>query len=103
MPPSQPFPAMFVEKPRRAAHEISDVTRAFFPGAAAVMDDPHPGDIRGPGYPIEAHAPVEILEVQKKLRIEAAGRFDRFPANEHERAAHGGNRRDRLIDRHPVD
>src|SRR6202795_5402476 len=94
---------MFVEEARRAAHEVSDMARPFSGGAAAVMDDSHSGNICASGHAVEAYAPVEILEIKEEARIEAAGRFDRLAAHEHERAAHDRNGRDHLINRYAID
>src|SRR5712671_2080978 len=79
------------------------MARPFSRGAAAMMDDSHSGNVCAPGHAVQTHAPVEILEIKEKARIETAGRFDRLAAHEHERAAHGRNRRDRLIKRDAID
>src|ERR1700687_1302911 len=94
---------MLVEEACRAAYEISDMARPFCRCAAAMMDDFHSGNIRGSGHAVEAHAPVEVLEIKEEARTEAAGRFDRLAAHEHERAAHDRNGRDRLIDGDAID
>src|SRR6202163_2311945 len=94
---------MLVEEARGDAHEISDMARPFSRCGATVMDDFHSGNICTSSHAVEAYAPVEILEIKEEARVEAAGRFDRLAAHEHERAAHGRNRRDRLIERDAID
>ena len=74
---SEPLPAVQAIEAPAAAHEPADVPQALARGVPAVMADLDGRHVRGLGDAVEPHAPVEVLEVQEELGIEAAGAVDR--------------------------
>src|SRR5664279_4924950 len=85
-PGSEPSPSVAPIEAHRAGHEVIDVAQSLACRAAAVVSDLDAGHIGRPGDTIQPHAPVEVLEIEKKTRIEAARLVDRRPLHEHERA-----------------
>src|SRR5262249_45757782 len=67
------------------------MTHSLARGPAAVMDDAHRWYVRASRHAIQARAPVEVLEIQEKGRIESTRDVDRLAPDEHEAAADHGN------------
>src|SRR2546421_11248602 len=84
---------MLVEEADRTLSEFDNVPPTLARRAAAVMNDSHRRHIRALRDRVQAHAPVEVLEIEEITWIEAAGGVDRVPAHEHEAAAHHRHRR----------
>src|SRR6059058_5775237 len=89
-----PLPAVLVEEADRALREFDNVPPALARSADAVMNDPHRWHIRALRDAVQAHAPVEVLEIEEITRIEATGGVDRVPPHEHEATAHHRHRGD---------
>src|SRR5215831_16370870 len=81
-------PAVLVIEAHAASHEPANVLPTFACGAAAVMDDAKRGKPGGLSDLVQAHAPIEVFEVEEEFRIETAGRVDRLAADEHAAAGH---------------
>src|SRR5205823_12071710 len=79
-----PFPAVLAIEPSGALREPGDVPPAFLRGAAAVVHDYHRRHIGASGDAVQAHAPIEVLEIEEIARVESARRVDRFPPRQHE-------------------
>src|SRR5207248_2427987 len=83
-----PFPAMLAIEPSRALREPGNMPPSFLRRAAAVVHDSHRRHVSASGDLVQAHAPIEVLEIEEVSGIEAAGRVDGFPSRQHEAAAH---------------
>src|SRR5690349_11453875 len=80
----EPAPAMLAVEAPAAAHEPAHVREALGGRVATVMHDLHRGHVGRAGDLVEAHAPVEVLEIEEEARIEPARAVDGVAAHEHE-------------------
>src|SRR4029453_18526374 len=81
-------PAVLAIEKEGAAHEPADVLPPLAGRTAAVMHRAKRRQVGCGADLVEAHAPVVVLEIEKKFRVEAARRVDRLPAHEHAAAGH---------------
>src|SRR5215471_11477109 len=80
-------------KSPRATHSGEDSSALDADRTAATCAIARSLNRRRSAWPMKPPAPVEVLKVQEKLRIETAGDFDGFAPYQHEGAAHHRHRR----------
>src|SRR5580700_2053662 len=93
---SSPPPAMLVVEPQCAPREHDNVPPAFARRATTVMHDADCRYVRALRHAVQAHTPVEVLEVEEVARIETASGIEGLPAHQHETTAHHRHRRNAL-------
>src|SRR5205085_8495114 len=69
VPALEPAPAMLAVEAATALHEPAHVREALARRVPAVMHDVHRRHVRGARDLVQAHAPVEVLEVQEEARV----------------------------------